>query len=195
MSESSPIKDALYAKIEEIGQEQIHQILLNGKFSELFEKIYGSVIQSVHNIEEYEKHGTLAESLTHYLFTEMLIPSQRKITFKNIELDMIIPNTEELQKNSHNTIMIFFVKTSNIEEIKQRIQDIKKIQEEDLNIWIISKDHIEIPQSTYITEKESFGKFLKDAQNFIKTKKMNKLNIFKTKVCLLYTSPSPRDRG
>ena len=42
-----------------------------GKFSELFEKIYGSVIQSVQNIEEYEKHGTLAESLTHYLFTEM----------------------------------------------------------------------------------------------------------------------------
>ena len=82
--------------------------LLKDKFSELFEKIYGSVIESVQNIEEYEKHGTLAESLTHYLFTEMLIPSQRKITFKNIELDMIIPNTEELQKNSHNTIIIFF---------------------------------------------------------------------------------------
>jgi len=52
MSESSPIKDALYAKIEDIGQEQIHQLLLNSKFSELFEKIYGSVIQSVQNIEE-----------------------------------------------------------------------------------------------------------------------------------------------
>jgi len=45
-----------------------------------------------------------------------------------------------------------------------------------------SKEHIEIPQSTYITEKESFGKFLKDAQNLIKTKKMNKLNNFKTHV-------------
>ena len=74
MSESSPIKDALYAKIDDIGQEQIHQLLLNDKFSELFEKIYGPVIQSVQNIEEYEKHGALAESLTHYLFTEMLIP-------------------------------------------------------------------------------------------------------------------------
>ena len=62
MNESSPIKDALYAKIDEIGQEQIHQLLLNNKFSELFEKIYGSVIQSVQNIEEYEKYGTLAES-------------------------------------------------------------------------------------------------------------------------------------
>jgi len=182
MSESSPIKDALYSKIDGIGQEQIHQLLLNSKYSELFERIYEPVIHTVQDIDEYEKHGTLAESLTHYLFTEMLIPSQRKINFENIELDMIIPNTTELQKDSHNTVVILFVKTSNIEQVKQRIQDLKKLQKEDTKIWIISKDRLEITQSVYITEKESFGKFLKDAQNFIKTKKMNKLNIFKTKV-------------
>ena len=182
MSESSPIKDALYTKIEGIGQEKIHQLLLNNNFSELFEKIYEPVIHSIQNIDENEKHGTLAESLTHYLFTEMLIPSQRKITFDNIELDILIPNTAELQKDSQNTIIIFFIKTSNIKEIKQKIQNLKKIQKDDANIWIISKDHMEIPQSTYITEKKSFSKFLKDAQDFIKTKKMNKLNIFKTKV-------------
>ena len=68
-----------------------------------------------------------------------------------------------------------------IRQIKQRIQDIKKIQKDDANIWVISKDDIEIPQSTYMTKKESFSIFLQDAQNFIKTKKMNKLNIFKTK--------------
>ena len=182
MSENSPIKDALYAKIDDIGQEPIHQLLLNKKFSELFERIYEPVIHSISDIDEYEKHGTLAESLTHYLFTEMLIPSQRKITFENIELDMIIPNTTELQKHSQNTIIIFFVKISNIEQVKQKIQDLKKLQKDDTKIWIISKSHMEIPQPTYITEKESFGKFLKDAQNFIKTKKMNKLNIFKTKI-------------
>ena len=114
MSESSPIKDALYAKIDLIGQNQIQELLSNGKFLELFEKIYEPVIDSIYDIDEYEKHGILAESLTHYLFTEMLIPSQRKITFRNIELDMIIPNTVELQKDSHNTIVIVFVKTSNI---------------------------------------------------------------------------------
>jgi len=182
MSENSPIKDALYAKIDLIGQNHIHELLSNGKFIELFEKIYEPVIDSTYNIDEYEKHGTLAESLTHYLFTEMLIPSQRKITFEDIELDMIIPNTTELQKDSQNTIMVFFVKTSNIQQIKQRVQDIKKIQKEDANIWVISKDDIEIPQSTYVTKKQSFGKFLKDAQNFIKIKKMDKLNIFKTKI-------------
>ncbi|MDA0756346.1 MAG: hypothetical protein O3C04_01790 [Crenarchaeota archaeon] len=180
MSESSPIKDALYAKINDIGQEEIHQLLLNGKFSELFEKIYEPVINGIEDIDEYKKHGTLAESLTHYLFTEMLIPSQRKVVFENIELDMIIPSMAELQKDSHNSIVIVFVKTSNIEHVKQRIENIKKVQKEDRNIWTISKEYIEIPQSRYKTEKESFGNFLKDTQNFIKTKKRNKLNIFKT---------------
>ena len=137
MSENSPIKDALYTKIDLIGQNHIHELLSNGKFIEIFEKIYEPVIDSIEHIDEYEKHGTLAESLTHYLFTEMLIPSQRKITFEDIELDMIIPNTIELQKDSQNAIMIFFVKTSNIQRVTQRIQDMKKIQKEDANIWVI----------------------------------------------------------
>jgi len=181
MSENSPIKDALYAKIDDIGQERIHELMLSGRFSELFEKIYETTINSIDNIDEYEKHGSVAESLTHYLFTEMLIPSQRKISFKNTELDMVIPNIPELKKNNDNVILIFFVKTSNIDKIKQRIQEIKKIQNSDANIWVISKDDIQIPQTTYTTKKESFSKFLKDAQTFIKTKKMDKLNIFKTK--------------
>ena len=181
MSESSPIKDALYAKIDDIGQERIHELVLSCRFSELFEKIYETTINNIDNIDEYEKHGSVAESLTHYLFTEMLIPSQRKISFKNIELDMIIPNIPELRKNNDNAILIFFVKTSNIDKIKQRIQEIKKIQNSDANIWVISKDDIQIPQTTYTTKKESFSKFLRDAQTFIKTKKMDKLNIFKTK--------------
>ena len=182
MSENSPIKEALYAKIDSIGHEQIHQLLLNNRFLELYEKIYKPVIDIIDNIDEYEKHGTLAESLTHYLFTEMLIPSQRKIFFENVELDMIIPNTAELQKDSQNTILIFFVKTSNIEQIKKKIQDMKRIQKEDVNIWVISKNALKIPQITYTTKKESYSKFLKDARNFIKTRKINKLNIFKTNV-------------
>ena len=182
MSESSPIKDALYANIDDIGQEHIHKLMLDGKFAELFERIFETTISNLDGINEYEKHGIVAESLTHYLFTEMLIPSQRKISFKNTELDMIIPSIAELKKNSDNVILVFFAKTSNIDEIKQRVQEIKIVQNSDSNIWVISKDNIQIPQTTYTTKKESFSKFLKDTQTFVKTKEIGKLNIFKTKI-------------
>ncbi len=183
MSENSPIKDALYAKIEEKGQEQIHNLLLKKKFSKLFEEIYEKALDDIHeDIDEYEKIGTLAESFTHYLFTEMLIPSQRKISHDNVELDMIIPNITELKKSIENVVLIFFVKTSNIDEIEQRILELKKIQSLDANIWVISKYQIKISQKSYLIEKISFGEFLRDAYDFINTKKMNRLNIFKTKV-------------
>ncbi len=180
MSESSPVKDALYAEIDKIGQEQVHVLLLEGRFSDLFEKIYESSINKIENIDEYEKHGTLAESFTHYLFTEMLIPSQRKIFFEDTELDMIIPNTTELKRNINNVILIHFVKTSKIEEVQQKIQKMKKIQKSDANIWIISKDNISISQVSYATNRDSYSRFLKDVQDFVKIKEMNKLNIFKT---------------
>ena len=75
MSESSPIKDALYAKIDEIGQEQIHQLLLNNKFSELFERIYEPVIHRVQDVDEYEKSGTLSESFTPVSYTHLTLPT------------------------------------------------------------------------------------------------------------------------
>ena len=180
MSENSPIKDALYAEIDKIGQNYVDRLLVEGKFSELFEKIYESSINNIDGVDEYEKHGTLAESFTHYLFTEMLIPSQRKITFANTELDMIIPNLTELKKNLNNVVLIHFVKTFKNDEIKLKIQKMKEIQKSDANIWIIAKENISIPQVSYTTKRDSFSRFLKDAQNFVKIKEMNKLNIFKT---------------
>ncbi len=89
MRENLSIKDILYSKINAIGQETIHKLLLEKRYSELFELTYTKALQSVDTkIDEMEKMGVLAESFTHYLFTEMLIPSQRKISYENIELDM-----------------------------------------------------------------------------------------------------------
>lgn len=183
MSESSPIKDALYAEIDRIGQDKINDLLLKKEFSDIFQNIFEKAIDKIkENVSEDEKFGTLAESITHYLFTEMLVPSQRKISYENVELDLIIPNTLELKKDSQNVIIVLFTKTSDMIEIQKKISQIKTIQQEDDNIWVISKHLLDISQRSYATDNVSFGGFLRDAQNFIQSKNMNKLNIFKTKI-------------
>ena len=183
MSESSPIKDALYAEIDKIGQEKINELLIKKEFSVIFENVFESAIDKINEgVNENEKFGILAESITHYLFTEMLIPSQRKISYENIELDLVIPNTLELKKNSENAVIVLFMKTNNMKEIMNKILEIKTIQQKDDNIWVISENSIDITQRSYLTNKTSFAEFLKDAQEFIQTRNMNKLNILKTKV-------------
>ena len=182
MSEDSPIKDALYSKISAIGEESIHNLLLEKKYSELFEIMYENVLESIkEKFDENEIAGTLMESLIHYIFTEMLIPSQRKIIYENIEFDIVIPNLMELKKNPETSILIFFVKSSNHDRFKHKIEQAKKIQKSNENIWVISKDEISISQRIYKIEKEAFSRFLQDTQNFTESKNMNKLNIFKTK--------------
>ena len=182
MSEDSPIKDALYSKISAIGEESIHNLLLEKKYSELFEIIYENVLKSIkEKFDENEIAGTLMESLIHYIFTEMLIPSQRKIIYENIEFDIIIPNLMELKKNPETSILIFFVKSSNHDRFKHKIEQAKKIQKSNENIWVISKDEINISQKIYKIEKKAFSRFLQDIQNFTESKNLNKLNIFKTK--------------
>jgi len=156
MSENSPIKDALYSKISTIGEESIHNLLLEKKYSELFEIIYENVLKSIkEKFDENEIAGTLMESLIHYIFTEMLIPSQRKIIYENIEFDIIIPNLMELKKNPETSILIFFVKSSNHDRFKHKIEQAKKIQKSNENIWVISKDKIDISQRIYKIEKKS----------------------------------------
>ena len=183
MSESSPVKDALYAEIDRISQDKINELLLKKEFSVIFENVFDKAISKINeDIDEDEKFGTLAESITHYLFTEMLVPSQRKISYDNVELDLVIPNTLELKKDSQNVIIVLFTKTSNMIEIQKKISQIKTIQQEDDNIWVISKHLLDISQRSYATDNVSFGEFLRDAQNFIQSKNMNKLNIFKTKI-------------
>ena len=182
MSENSPIKDALYSKISAIGEESIHNLLLEKKYSELFEIMYENVLESIkEKFDENEIAGTLMESLIHYIFTEMLIPSQRKIIYENIEFDIIIPNLMELKKNPETSILIFFVKSSNHDRFKHKIEQAKKIQKSNENIWVISKDKIDISQRIYKIEKKAFSRFLQDIQNFTESKNLNKLNIFKTK--------------
>jgi len=183
MSESSPIKDALYAEIDRIGQDKINELLLEKEFSIIFESVFDKAINKIkEDISEDEKFGALAESMTHYLFTEMLVPSQRKISYENVELDLVIPNTLELKKKSENVIIVYFVKTSNTTEVQNKISEIKTIQKKDDNIWVISKHLLDISQRSYATNKISFVEFLSDAQKFIETKNMNKLNIFKTEM-------------
>ena len=65
MSESSPIKDALYAEIDRISQDKINELLLKKEFSVIFENVFDKAINKINeDIDEDEKFGTLAESIT-----------------------------------------------------------------------------------------------------------------------------------
>ena len=81
MEKISPIKEILYNEIKKIPEIEIHQFLQNDEYSSIIKNLLENIIPKISNIDgkNDEKLGILAESISHFMFTEMLIPSQRKI--------------------------------------------------------------------------------------------------------------------
>ena len=60
MSENSPIKDALYAEIDRIGQDTINELLIKKEFSMIFENIFDKAIKKINkDFSKDEKFGTM----------------------------------------------------------------------------------------------------------------------------------------
>ena len=114
MDESSPIKDALYKTIEKITEPKIHQEIKQGNPASLIKQILSE--SNVNNLggDPTENYETFAESLMHYMLTNVLIPSQRKITLNQIEIDIVIPDARTLGLSKNDALIILFPKTNNL---------------------------------------------------------------------------------
>ena len=184
MEEDSPIKEILYDVIKEIPEKEIQILFESGNQSKLIENLFEKTLPRINTIsgDINEKLGILSESVSHYILTEMLIPSQRKIIYKDIELDIIVPELSVLKNRSEDAIIIYFAKSSNIEKIQKKINELQKIQKNTKNIWVVLHNKINLSCKTYlITQNEnSFSDLFTDIKKIVIDKKQDRLRIFKT---------------
>ena len=118
----------------------------------------------------------------HYLLTISLIPSQRKVSQKNVEIDIIIPDLKTLNLNPKDAIIIYFPKIGNEERIKHGILKLEKIQPVKENIWLVLLSDLQIKNKTYHTDNNdgSFTKILDDITEFLSSRKQSKFKIIKS---------------
>ena len=140
-------------------------------------------IASIQNNKE-ENLGTFAKSFFHYLLTASLIPSQRKVTLNNTEIDIVIPELKTLKTKPHDSLIICFPKTSNMSEIKQKLLKLEKIQPMTENIWFIMTSDFKFNGRIYeIKERNSsFSRSLDDINEFLMTINQTRFKIFKTQL-------------
>ena len=122
------IKEILYSSIDNHSKYIVSDIA-QGKSSEVIETICKECKEQLDKIEgnKSEILGTFAEGLIHYLLTTALIPSQRKITFKDVYIDISIPDVKILGTSSQEALIISFPKTNDVSTIKNRLTQHFKI--------------------------------------------------------------------
>lgn len=101
------IKEILYNSIDNHSKYIVSDIA-QGKSSEVIETICKECKDQLDKLEDNKSEisGTFAEGLMHYLLTTALIPSQRKITFNDVYVDVSIPDIKILGTSPQDALII-----------------------------------------------------------------------------------------
>lgn len=182
MSESSPIKDILYEQIDSISEKRIQEEISKNNTTNMIREVMDSCGPKIGALDG-NQHGNFeafAESLMHYLLTNALIQSQRKVTYNSAEIDIIIPDVRTLISSPSDALIIVFPKTDNVGAILESLRKIEAVQPIKENIWLIQKTSLGIDHKTYeIDGSRSFSNIINDIGGFLSSKKQSKLKIFK----------------
>ena len=181
MSEASnPIKDYLFNYIEK--SNTITKLISERKFdiviNEIVENCYDKIILMD---KKDEAVGVLATGILHYLLTNALLNSQRKVEYQGLELDIVIPDLKTLEKDSKMTLLILIPKSSDKKRINEKILQLKKIQPIEENIWIVLSKEIALDYKSFILSKgkNSFSKIIFEIAQFSNVGKSNKFKILR----------------
>jgi peroxiredoxin len=127
-----------------------------------------------------EQLGILATGIMHYTLTNVMIPSQRKVEYQGMELDIIIPDLKTLEKDAKKTLLIAIPKTADKKIIEDTLQQLEKIQSEKQNIWLVLSKDLGFKNKTFIIQKDgNFANIIYDIANFANVQGSNKFKILR----------------
>lgn len=178
--EPNPIKDFLFDYIK--SKERIQVLTSQSKFTEIIcdvlENCYDKVITMG---RKEESLAILSTGLLHYLLTNAMIPSQRKIKHSGIEIDLVIPNLKTLEIDPKKTLIIYIPKTNDIDTIERKLEELKKIQPVNGNIWLVLSKKLNFQNKTYVIKKKntSFSKIIYDIGQFVNVQGQSKFKILR----------------
>ncbi|MHA7733937.1 hypothetical protein [Nitrosopumilus sp. S6] len=178
--DANPIKDYLFDYIKR--SQTIPKLISEKKFdlviNEIIENCYDKIITMD---EKNVSIGVLATGILHYLLTNALLPSQRKIEYQGMELDIIIPDVKTLEKDPKMTLVICIPKSSNKQVIEEKISQLEKIQPNKENIWVVLSEDIPLDNKTFVLSKknDSFLKIIFDIAQFSNVGGANKFKILR----------------
>ena len=107
--EPHPVKEHLFNYIQN-SEEKFQKLFSQTKM----DKIINDILENCYEItqDKEDNLGVLATGILHYMLTNAMLASQRKIQHQGIELDIVIPDIKTLEKDPKKTLIILIPKTS-----------------------------------------------------------------------------------
>ncbi len=178
--ENNPIKEYLFNYIEK-SEKRFQQLFSQTKMTEIINDILDNCYDKVALMENKEENlGVLATGILHYMLTNAMLASQRKVECQGVEIDIVIPDLKTLEKDPKKTLIICIPKTLDKNTIKEKLEQLEKIQPEKQNIWLVLTQALGFDK-TYVIEKEksSFLNIIYDIAKFVNVQGHSKFKILR----------------
>jgi hypothetical protein len=179
--ESNSIKDFLFAYIKN-SEKNIRELISQSNFAEIIDNVLENCYDRVISMGSKEESlGILATGLLHYLLTNALVSSQRKIEYEGVQIDIIIPNLKTLKIDPKKTLIVCIPKTTDENIIEQKLNQLQKIQPVKDNIWLVTTKKLIFQNRTYVIEQKhaSFSKIIYDIAQFVNVQDYNTFKILR----------------
>jgi hypothetical protein len=179
--EPNPIKDFLFDYLKK-SEKNIQELTSQVKFTEIIDNVLENCYDKVISMGEKEESlGILATGLLHYLLTNALVSSQRKIEYGGIQIDIVIPNLKTLEIDPKKTLIICIPKTIDKNSIEKKLNQLQKIQPIKDNIWLVITKKLDFQNKTYLIKKKnaSFSNIIYDIAEFINVQGQSKFKILR----------------
>ena len=177
---SNPIKDYLFEYIK--NSSTIQELIKGKKFDQIINEIIENCYDKIVLMDSKDVAvGVLATGILHYLLTNGLLNSQRKVEYNELELDIVIPDIKTLEKDPKMTLLICIPKSSDKKIIDRKISQLENIQPIKENIWLVLAENIQIDKKSFILSKEnsSFSKIIFEIAQFSNVGGANKFKILR----------------
>jgi len=135
-------KELFYSMIDRIGRDKVKGIIASNTSDAINMLIseFNNYASSI-DYDEEKDNATLVTALMHYMLTECMIQSERKVTINDVMLDIVIPTTRMLRTNASNALVITIVNDTDL-----KVNLLESVQPNRENIWLI------LPHKEYANE-------------------------------------------
>ncbi len=178
--QSNPIKEYLFKYIKK-SEKRFQQLFSKTKMAEIINDILDNCYDKVALMENKEENlGVLATGILHYMLTNAMLTSQRKVEYTGVEIDIVIPDLKTLEKDPKKTLIICMPKTLDKNTIKEKLGQLQTIQPEKQNIWLVLTQDLGFDKTFVIQkEKSSFSNIIYDIAQFVNVRGHDKFKILR----------------
>ena len=163
------IKDELFGILE---SDRFTLMAAQSKYKDIVREAVSEMATGGMPPHYYE---VVATGILHYVLARSRTPSMRKASYGDVELDIVIPGTRELQARPKSALVIqICCDCDQIYDVMGKTQKVQPIRD---NIWVLTQD-CDIPWTYTISgESATFPDMVSDAIQFARDLRFDRLGI------------------